>query len=43
MRMYARARLERAGKKSIVGTVHVWTEGHEDRPSATAQGTYIVP
>lgn len=42
-RLYARATLDKLGKRSVVGTVKIWTEGHEDRPCATAQGTYMLP
>ena len=42
-RLYARATLDKLGKRSVVGTVRIWTEGHEDRPCATAQGTYMLP
>ncbi|MEM6730851.1 MAG: PaaI family thioesterase, partial [Myxococcota bacterium] len=42
-RLFGRARLERAGRRSVVGTVSVWTDGNEDRISATAQGTYALP
>jgi uncharacterized protein (TIGR00369 family) len=39
----ARATLDRAGKRSMVGTVRVWTDDNENKPSATAQGTYVLP
>ena len=42
-RIYARAKIDRAGRRSVVGTITVWTEGNEDRPCATAQGTYMLP
>lgn len=42
-RLYARATLDKAGRRSVVGTVRVFTEGAEDRPCATAQGTYMLP
>ncbi len=38
----ARAELNKAGRRSVVGTVSVWTDA-SDAPSATAQGTYILP
>lgn len=42
-RLFARADLERAGRRTVVGTIRVWTEGNVDRPCATAQGTYMLP
>jgi acyl-coenzyme A thioesterase PaaI-like protein len=41
--LWARATLETAGRRSVVGTVHVWCDDLVDRPSATAQGTYALP
>jgi uncharacterized protein (TIGR00369 family) len=41
--LWARATLEAAGRRNVVGTVHVWTDDREDRPTATAQGTYALP
>jgi len=41
-RLFARAHLDRAGGRSLVGTVRVWTDD-EERPSAVAQGTYALP
>ncbi|HEX4901364.1 MAG TPA: PaaI family thioesterase [Acidimicrobiales bacterium] len=41
--MWARATLESAGRRSIVGSVRVWADGAEDRPSSVAQGTYVLP
>ncbi len=40
--VFARADLNKAGRRSVVGTVTVWTDA-DDAPSATAQGTYILP
>jgi len=40
--VFARADLNKVGKRSVVGTVTVWTDAH-DTPSAIAQGTYILP
>ena len=40
--VFARADLNKAGSRSVVGTVTVWTDAN-DAPSATAQGTYILP
>lgn len=40
--VYARADLNKAGRRSVVGTVTVWIDA-EDAPCAVAQGTYILP
>ncbi len=39
--LWARATLDKVGRRSIVGTVNVWTD--ENKPCATAQGTYMLP
>jgi acyl-coenzyme A thioesterase PaaI-like protein len=39
----ARATLDKAGRRNIVGTVRVWCDDDEDRITATAQGTYALP
>ena len=41
--LYARAVLNSAGSRRIVGSVTVWTDGNEQRPNAAAQGTYVLP
>lgn len=41
--LWASASLESAGHRSIVGSVRVWCDDREDKPSATAQGTYVLP
>jgi uncharacterized protein (TIGR00369 family) len=41
--LWARASLEAAGRRSVVGSVHVWVDDRGDRPTATAQGTYALP
>jgi acyl-coenzyme A thioesterase PaaI-like protein len=41
--LWARATLDVAGRRNVVGTVHVWCDDRSDRPSATAQGTYVLP
>lgn len=38
----ARAELNRLGRRSVVGTVAIWTE-IPDAPNAIAQGTYVLP
>lgn len=40
--IFARADLNKVSKRSVVGTVTVWTDANE-KPCATAQGTYILP
>ena len=40
--VHARAELIRKGKRTIVGSVTVWSES-PDRPCAVAQGTYSLP
>lgn len=42
-RLYARADLDKAGRRSAVGTIRVWVDDRPDRPTATAQGTYMLP
>ena len=41
--LWARATLESAGRRNVVGTVHVWCDDRVDKPTATAQGTYALP
>lgn len=41
--LWARASLESAGSRSIVGSVRVWCDDAEDKPSSVAQGTYVLP
>ena len=41
--VYARAVLNRANGRTVIGTVTVWTDDNEAEPCATAQGTYILP
>ncbi len=41
--VWARADLEVAGRRNVVGTVRVWTDDNDDKPSAAAQGTYVLP
>jgi uncharacterized protein (TIGR00369 family) len=41
--MWARATLESAGRRNVVGTVRVWCDDRADKPTATAQGTYAMP
>jgi acyl-coenzyme A thioesterase PaaI-like protein len=41
--LWARATLDVAGRRNVVGTVTVWCDDRHDRPTATAQGTYALP
>jgi acyl-coenzyme A thioesterase PaaI-like protein len=41
--LWAKATLDVAGRRNVVGTVRVWCDDREDRPTATAQGTYVLP
>jgi acyl-coenzyme A thioesterase PaaI-like protein len=41
--LWARASLNVAGRRNVVGTVSVWCDDREDRPTAIAQGTYALP
>jgi uncharacterized protein (TIGR00369 family) len=43
--LYARADIQHAGKRSVIGTVRCWMDDeHGDAPSvAVAQGTYVRP
>ena len=41
--LWAKATLEKAGRRNIVGTVHLWTDDNIDNITATAQGTYALP
>jgi len=41
--LWGRATIDAAGRRNIVGTVHVWTDDNDARPSAIAQGTYVLP
>jgi uncharacterized protein (TIGR00369 family) len=41
--LWARATLESAGRRNVVGTVRIWCDDRVDKPTATAQGTYALP
>ena len=41
--VWARATLESAGRRNVVGTVHIWCDDNETKPTAAAQGTYVLP
>jgi acyl-coenzyme A thioesterase PaaI-like protein len=40
--LWARATLEVAGRRNVVGSVRIWVHD-EDRPCSIAQGTYALP
>ena len=42
-RIWARATVETATRRSVVGSVKVWMDDGADRPTAVAQGTYVLP
>ena len=41
--LWARGELDAAGRRNVVGTVRVWTDDRVDKPTAVAQGTYVLP
>ena len=41
--LYAKATLDRAGRRAVVGTLQVWVDDNANKPCATAQGTYMLP
>lgn len=41
--LWARADLESAGRRNVVGTIHLWCDDRSDKITATAQGTYALP
>ena len=41
--LWARAVLASAGRRNVVGTVHVWCDDRDHKPTAIAQGTYAMP
>lgn len=41
--LWAKATLDVAGRRNVVGTVRVWCDDRADKPTATAQGTYALP
>ncbi len=42
-KLWARATLEKAGRRNVVGSVHLWCDDDEGRIVSTAQGTYALP
>lgn len=41
--LWAKATLENAGRRNVVGTVRLWCDDAEHKITATAQGTYALP
>ncbi len=41
--LWARATVASAGRRNIVGTVQLWCDDREHKPTAVAQGTYAMP
>jgi uncharacterized protein (TIGR00369 family) len=41
--LWARATLDSAGRHTIVGSVRLWVDNREDKPSSICQGTYALP
>ena len=41
--LWAKATLEKAGRRNVVGTFRVWCDDRGDKPTATGQGTYALP
>ncbi|MBI2709601.1 MAG: PaaI family thioesterase [Actinobacteria bacterium] len=41
--LWARADVDAAGRRNVVGTVRVWVDDRSDEPTAVAQGTYVLP
>lgn len=41
--LWARATVEAASRRNVVGTVRVWVDDRSDKPTAVAQGTYTLP
>ncbi len=39
----ARATLDVAGRRNVVGTVRIWVDDRDDKATAVAQGTYAIP
>lgn len=42
-KLWARATLDSAGRRNVIGTVRIWVDDRVDKLTATAQGTYVLP
>ena len=41
--LWARASLDSAGRRNVVGTVTLWVDDRTHKPVSVAQGTYALP
>ncbi len=41
--LWARAELDNAGRRNVIGTVKLWVDDRTDEFTAVAQGTYVLP
>jgi uncharacterized protein (TIGR00369 family) len=41
--LWARATLDSAGRRNVVGTIRLWVDDHGDKTVSVAQGTYALP
>ena len=41
--LWARGTVEAAGRRNVVGSVSIWVDDRQHKPSAVAQGTYVLP
>ncbi len=41
--LWAKATLDSAGRRNVIGTVRLWVDDREAKPTAVAQGTYVLP
>ena len=41
--LWARATIDGAGRRNVVGTVRIWVNDRDHEPTAVAQGTYVLP
>lgn len=41
--LWARATVESAGRRNVVGTVHIWCDDRNHKPTSIGQGTYALP
>jgi uncharacterized protein (TIGR00369 family) len=41
--LWARATIDSAGRRNIVGTVRIWPDDRPHKLTAVAQGTYVLP
>lgn len=41
--LWAKATIEKAGRRNVVSSFRVWCDDRDDKPTATGQGTYALP